>query len=464
MLTETDYLVIGSGASAMAFVDTLLTETEATVAMVDRRHVPGGHWNDAYPFVRLHQPSSFYGVASQPLGRDRKDVIGLNQGFYELASGVEVTSYFHQVMDDVFLPSGRVRYLPSHDYHPDRGVHSLLSGEAIELTWSTVVDATLLSTSIPMLHTRRFDVADGVACEPPNHLPRLASQHRSIAVLGAGKTAIDCVTWLLGNGYPAEQITWVAPRDSWLINRAHLQPGMENYEATIGGLAEQVEICAQSSSVDELCRRHEKAGLWLRVDPDVEPSMFHSATISERELAEMRRVGRVLRHGRVAAIEPDLLVFANGEEVAVEPGTLHVDCTASAAAENVGHREPVFAPGEINLQMVRPFQPCFSAALLAKIEASVAPGERAQYALPTPMTDTVHDWLTVQADGLRNGAAWSFAPELAEWLGECRLNGFGQMVRGIEEDDAKRALFMRLVGSTGAAIDNLDKLASASTS
>ena len=51
----------------MAFADTLLSETEATMALVDRRHRPGGHWNDAYPFVRPHQPPSFYGVSSRSL-------------------------------------------------------------------------------------------------------------------------------------------------------------------------------------------------------------------------------------------------------------------------------------------------------------------------------------------------------------------------------------------------------------
>ena len=52
---ETDYLVVGAGATAMAFVDTLLTENaDVTVLMADRHHRTGGHWNDAYPFVRLH--------------------------------------------------------------------------------------------------------------------------------------------------------------------------------------------------------------------------------------------------------------------------------------------------------------------------------------------------------------------------------------------------------------------------
>src|SRR3954453_14674731 len=51
----------------MAFTDTLVSETDAQVVIVDRQHRPGGHWNRAYPFVRLHQPSAFYGVGSREL-------------------------------------------------------------------------------------------------------------------------------------------------------------------------------------------------------------------------------------------------------------------------------------------------------------------------------------------------------------------------------------------------------------
>ncbi len=48
---KTDYLVIGAGAMGMAFTDVLMTESDATVTIVDRYHQPGGHWNVAYPFV-----------------------------------------------------------------------------------------------------------------------------------------------------------------------------------------------------------------------------------------------------------------------------------------------------------------------------------------------------------------------------------------------------------------------------
>ena len=107
---ETDYFIIGAGAAAMAFADELLTTSDAQILMVDRRDKPGGHWNDAYPFVRLHQPSAFYGVNSRELGNLTKDAVGFNKGLYNLASGAEVLGYFDQVMQQRMLPSGRVRY------------------------------------------------------------------------------------------------------------------------------------------------------------------------------------------------------------------------------------------------------------------------------------------------------------------------------------------------------------------
>jgi cation diffusion facilitator CzcD-associated flavoprotein CzcO len=61
---EADYLVVGAGAMGLAFIDTLVSETTATVVVVDRNDQPGGHWTTAYPFVRLHQPSAYYGVIS----------------------------------------------------------------------------------------------------------------------------------------------------------------------------------------------------------------------------------------------------------------------------------------------------------------------------------------------------------------------------------------------------------------
>ncbi|MFP3631640.1 NAD(P)-binding protein, partial [Burkholderia sp. SIMBA_045] len=106
-LIETDYLVVGAGASGMAFVDSLIQHSDADVVMVDRRDLPGGHWHDAYPFVRLHQAAACYGVSSTDLGKDRLDGSGHNAGMYELSSAPEICAYFSQVLNQVLLPSGQ---------------------------------------------------------------------------------------------------------------------------------------------------------------------------------------------------------------------------------------------------------------------------------------------------------------------------------------------------------------------
>jgi cation diffusion facilitator CzcD-associated flavoprotein CzcO len=111
---DTDYLIVGAGAAGLAFADALIAASDADVVMVDRRHGPGGHWNDAYPFVRLHQPSAFYGVNSRVLGSDSIDSSGPNAGFYQRATAAEICDYYQRVLEDL-LASGRVRFFGMSD-------------------------------------------------------------------------------------------------------------------------------------------------------------------------------------------------------------------------------------------------------------------------------------------------------------------------------------------------------------
>ncbi len=174
-MIEADYLVVGAGAMGMAFADVLLTDTDTKIAIVDRYGSPGGHWTRAYPFVRLHQPSAFYGVNSRPLGSDVKDAVGGNAGLYELASGAEVVAYFDQVMNQQFLPSGRVQYFPMCEYAEGGSIVSLVSKETHKVSAKKIVDATYSQTSVPSTRPPAYDVADGARCVPPNALAALDS-------------------------------------------------------------------------------------------------------------------------------------------------------------------------------------------------------------------------------------------------------------------------------------------------
>lgn len=188
---DADYLVVGAGATGMAFTDVLLNETQARVVMVDRQHQPGGHWNHAYPFVRLHQPSAFYGVNSRKLGSDAIDEVGWNQGLYELATSGEILAYFDHVMQHRFLPSQRVTFFPMCNYLGEGRFESLLSSEQYVVSAGKIVDTTYSNVVVPAMREPPFEIDDGVSCVPPNKLPAVASGYERYVIVGAGKTGMD---------------------------------------------------------------------------------------------------------------------------------------------------------------------------------------------------------------------------------------------------------------------------------
>ncbi len=456
---ETDYLIAGAGASGLSFADTLLAETDAHITLVDKRDKPGGHWNDAYPYVRLHQPSSYYGVASRDLGRAMLDTTGLNKGYEELASGQEVATYFHTVMKDRLLQSGRVRFLPMSEHLGGGEVRHLLSKKTTQIdVRRRFVDARLLENGIPLTHQRTFDVAEGVACIPPNTLPRIAPQHGHFTILGAGKTAMDSVIWLLENGADAEQIRWIVPRDPWMINRAFTQPSGAFYRESYGGTMRQMEAVTQATSMDDLADRLEAANLWMRLDPNVRPEIMHGPTVSTAELHRLREVRDILRMGHVTGIEPGTLDLVGGSCPA-PAGSLYVDCTARA----LGHSNtwPIFQEDRIALQMIRLYQPTFSAALIAKIEASFETNKaRNALAIPVPMTDTVHSWVVSQLANAMNQFNWSQNPRIKDWIATCRLDGFGRAGREVDRSDPEvQEIYDRIKALSMPAFSSMQKLA-----
>ena len=462
---ETDYLIVGSGAVGLAFADTLLDESDADIVIVDRHGKPGGHWNDAYSFVALHQPSAFYGVNSLPLGANRKDEIGVNKGLYELASGPEVSGYFDAVMRQKLLPSGRVRYFPMAEYKGDGRFTALLSGKDTQVSVrKKTVDATYYGTTVPSTHTPKFSVGEGVRLIPPNALPNLwmgtGTPPTKFVIVGAGKTAMDVGVWLLGSGADPASISWIMPRDSWLLNRLRIQPGIEFFNETIGGQAAQMAAFAQAGDVDDLFQRLEAADVMLRLYPDVTPTMFHYATISTGEIAQLQRITDVIRKGRVQSITTDKITLDGGTE-AVEPGTIVIDCSASAV--EIRPAIPIFQGKLITPQMVRVPQPAFSAALIAYVEAHYD-DDAAKNALcrTVPFPETLGHYPMCNIVNMMNQMAWSQDKSLSRWIRNCRLDGFGKVIAAISADDAeKMEILNEFRGNAMAAMGNLQRLAAA---
>lgn len=451
-MLSADYLIIGSGAVGMIFADQILSETDASIILVDRRAKPGGHWNDAYGFVRLHQPSAYYGAGSRELGSNRIDAEGLNRGYFEQASGADVLSYFDGLMRERFLPSGRVQYFPMSDYAGDGAFVSLLSGERRGVRYRKLVDATFFNTQIPALHQRTFEVGESVALAAPHELPRLAG-HKNYVILGSGKTAMDVGVWLLEMGVAPDAITWVKPREAWLLNREITQPGDAFFSRNVGGLALQLEAAADAVSVDDLFARLERDGQLLRIDRDVRPSMYRGATMSLAEVKLLRKIKNVVRGGRVRAIERGRIALQQGP-VSAPADALYIDCTASALP--VRTPRPVFEGDRITVQMVRAQLMSISAATIAHVEAAYE-DEAQKNALcqPIPPASSELDWLRTTLADLRAAKSWAEDKPLRKWVGAHRLSGFG--LKGKDDPEAP-SIHRRILEARPRAEANLERL------
>ena len=454
---ETDYLVVGAGVNGMGFVDSLMEHSDADVVLVDRRHRPGGHWHDSYPFVQLHQPSMNYGVNSMPLGQDdRIESRGTDSGFYERASGAEICGYYDDVLRHRMLASGRVRFFGMCEYLGDRRFRSLLNGTETDVTVRrAVVDATYMETRVPATDAAPFAVADGVTCIPVGELTRRREPAAGYVVIGAGKTAMDACSWLLDNGVEPDAIRWIRPRDAWVLDRAHAQP-LDLVTGLLEDVAAQLEAAAEAVGVDDLFARLEANGHLIRLDERVEPTMYRCATVSTSELEQLRSIEHVVRQGRVRAIGTDEIVLEDGT-IPTDAAQVHVDCTAAGLRVSPGR--PMFEGDRITLQQVRICQPTFNAALVGYIEASDRDDvERNRLCPPNPYPTAARDWIGGTRISMSAQAAWNNEADLVTWLTGARLNAVSAMNDHLGDPKMQSALG-RYITNFEPGLARLEKLA-----
>ncbi len=415
---EADYVVVGAGALGMAFTDALTDHADVRVLLVDRRHAPGGHWLDAYPFVRLHQASAFYGVASTLLGDGRVQRHGPEEGLHERATAAQVLAYYESVLAERMLPSGRVTFLPGHEWTGEGGCRSLVTGERVQVRGpARVVDARYHSPRVPAVTPPPFAVEEGAHVVPVGDLVAVSDPPPQYVVVGSGKTATDACTWLLAQGVAPDAICWVRPREPWMLDRAVIQPAPHTFlEAT----ADIMETAAAATSMDEVFLGLEERGVLLRIDRGTLPTMARTPTLARWELDALRTIEHVVRLGHVVAVEPGRLVCAEGT-VGIRRDALVVNCTAPPGRR--APTVPIWRPEAITLQAVRAGFPCFGAAITGFVEATV-PGDATKNALcpATPDSTSRTDWLTMQALGARAEVAFGSHPDIRAWASTVALN------------------------------------------
>jgi hypothetical protein len=454
---QTDYLVVGAGAMGMAFTDALIDHADVHVTLVDRRHAPGGHWQDAYPFVQLHQASVFYGVASTVLGTGAVQTDGPESGLQERARRSEIQAYYDDLLHRRFVGSGRVAFLGGHEHHTDGTTHEVtsgVSGETVRVdVRRRVVDATYLSPTIPATTPAPFGVADGARVIPVNELAGLVNAPTSYVIVGSGKTATDGTIWLLTNGVAPDRIMWVRPREPWMLNRAVVQP---DPAVALGLAADTMTAAVDAESLDDVLLRLEAAGVVFRIDTDVLPTMAKTPTLGAWELDLLRTVEHVVRRGHITHVTASEIAFADGT-APVPPGSVVVHCAAS------GLRYPPLVPlwqsDKVRLQTIRAGFPCFNAALAGYVEATRDDDdERNRLCPPNTLPDSLTQWARMQVRGTLATRAFSAEPDIAAWANECALNP-ARMSASQRDEPAVQAAATRLADVAEPGLARLTQLA-----
>ena len=449
---DVDYLVVGAGAMGMAFTDALIDHVDVRVALVDRRHGVGGHWLEAYPFVRLHQASAFYGVASTLLGGGQVQQRGPEAGLQERATQPEICSYYDRVLAERLLASGKVEFFPNHEY-VGGAIVSRISGRRLEVPGRCrVVDAHYLAPDIPAEVPPPFDVADDARVVPVNALAHLEEAPSQFVVVGSGKTATDACVWLLARGVDPDAISWVRPRDPWMLNRAVVQPDPLVF---LGMVADTLQAAVTAASLAGLFLRLEEEGIMLRIDPAVQPTMAKTPTLAAWELQVLRSIEHVVRRGHLQRVDLGKLTFEDGS-VAVPHDALVVHCAADGLKRSP--RVPVWRPEAITLQPIRAGFPCFGAALAGYVEATRADDEEKNTLCPpSSFPSSMAEWARMTVQGARATQSFTAAPDIKAWSDRVAINP-ARIDPGLGRSAELDAVLERLKAATRPGLARLAEL------
>ncbi|KZZ57182.1 hypothetical protein A3762_10295 [Oleiphilus sp. HI0125] len=415
---EADYLIIGAGAMGLAFADELLKhDKQASIVFVERRGMSGGHWVDAYDHVKLHQPAIAYGVNSLELSESKTD----------LSSRPQIIHYFERISKNL-VSTGRARFLFKCDFvgeQPlDKGAIATVASNIDEgvsyriHVKRKIVDSGYMRVEVPATHPPRYKVDGDVQLVAPNALTKLERSFSKYVVVGAGKTGIDAILYLLDNGVIPERIQWVISNDMWMWPREMAAPN------TVGNmLSGQLQGLIDNAEIDDAFLQMEREGIVFRLDKNVQPTKWRCATVSMPELEQLKSIKQVLRKGRVARVSTTHLHFESGEEQALSRNALIVNCSANGLAKR--RAKSIFADGHITLQPILVCQQVFSAAYIGRLEtSSLSDAQKNEVCFPVPHPENVEDLPYCMVNSFENLVkATRIIPW---WLYRSRLNLLAQ--------------------------------------
>jgi len=217
---EADYVIIGGGMTGTGIAAELLDYRPGkTIIILDRLEKLGGHWLYAYPYVHLHNFTSYYTL----YGFKWPEYI--DKDLNHRASRQEIIDYFGEIQKVYETkPNLSMRFgVEVPDFKKTKGGYTVSvqdlnnpSAAPTQIFAKTLIDCTTSRMGSAPPHKPMLG-------ECPNNIypnsiekmdiPKVAASDKRIAVIGGGKTGADAVVHLVRNGVDPKQIVWIKKYD-----------------------------------------------------------------------------------------------------------------------------------------------------------------------------------------------------------------------------------------------------------
>ncbi len=316
-MTKYDYLVVGAGATGLCFIDVMLRYTKKTIILVDKNNEPGGHWSNYYPYVKLHQNPSTYGVESIPLKDD---------------SGKSIKEHFKKALE-TFTKYPNFTYL----------FNTEIDLSNIKIPHTILVDARYLEVK---KLKNKWNIST------PWNLKLINKPH---IVIGGGKTGMDTCIWLIKHKI---KVKWIVSHHAyWLIKEK-----IKN----LGNIPNSIFLLKIKKFIINKLNPTFSLSLDNRFySSSNKPTRYKCAIVNKEEYNIIKNI-EIINNGYVTKKINNTLYFENNESIDFGD-VIFVNCIQNGCP--IKNTVPIFQKNKIILQPIILCQSCFSATCIAKMEA-----------------------------------------------------------------------------------------------
>lgn len=349
-----DLCVLGAGIAglnALFAAGSYLTRREQ-VLLVDRNAGPGGMWNFAYDYVRLHQPHPMFTAGNIPWAIDKEPSY--------LATRREVVDHLKHCLSTLQRRMTiDTRFGYEYRSHEEMGTEA--EGVIVECAGTAPGAPALRIKAKRLIKAFGYDVKTNdalplsskeVRSVSPDHFDLLGSEMRAsktpVYIVGAGKTGMDTAHTLI-QAYPGRQISLLIGKGTMFGCRDKMYPaGHRRWWTGIAPLSAFLDMGRRfngHNEVDVLDYFRTTYGVSLAPDS----RRFMLGLLSQQENAVIAQgVHDIIKDYLKDVVDRDgrpTLLLRSGESRAVEPGTWFVNCTGYFYKHDVPY-EPYLSEGK----------------------------------------------------------------------------------------------------------------------